>query len=70
MKTILTKYYRTPSGQLRRIEVNESWDGAYWVTKDSIPKSKNSTVTRKYISVYTNKKKAFKKANSLAKKYK
>ena len=69
-KIIHSKSFTTPTGRKRRVEVRTDNYGWYRVVKWNIPKKKNSLIFASYDSGYnfSNKAKAIRKANSLARK--
>ena len=67
-KTIYSKTFYTPTGRKRVVEVREHSFGGYQVIKFNVPKDKRKLTWGTWAGDYTNKSKAIRKANSLARK--
>lgn len=67
-KIIYSKTFYTPTGRKRSVEVAEHRFGGYEVIKFVYPKSKRGLILGTLTGYFTNKQKAIKKANSLARK--
>ena len=67
-KIIHSKIFYTPTGRKRSVEVREHRFGGYEVFKFEHPKSKSGLIVGTWTGYFTNKQKAIKKANSLARK--
>ena len=67
-KVIHSRTYYTPTGRKRLVEVREQSFGGYQVVKYNVPKDRRKLTWGTYVGNYTNKTKAIRKANSLARK--
>ena len=67
-KVIHSRTYYTPTGRKRLVEVQEQSFGGYQVVKYNVPKDRRKLTWGTYVGNYTNKTKAIRKANSLARK--
>lgn len=67
-KVIHSRTYYTPTGRKRVVEVQEKSFGGYEVVNYHYPKDGRSLIWGTYYGNFTNKAKAIRKANSLARK--
>ena len=67
-RLIHSKTYYTPTGRKRIVEVQEHSYGGYQVVKYNVPKNKSKLTWGTWVGNFTDRSKAIKKANSLARR--